>query len=156
VVSAIRNGRYQWKERSLPRGESLENLITEHVWDYDSHATSNLVEIYIHDVRDKVDRGYSRQLIRTVRGLGYTIKAWPRTTNEQLCWLPGVCLFRVWWRLAHRRADVVELDGIRLIALSSVAVTTCPAPFVVAAAPRSMSKWTSRYGERPSAIKDWL
>jgi DNA-binding response OmpR family regulator len=51
--------------------------ITEHVWGYDSEATSNVVEIYIHYLRDKVDRGFNqgRPLIRTVRGVGYTIKA---------------------------------------------------------------------------------
>ncbi|HYW88233.1 MAG TPA: winged helix-turn-helix domain-containing protein, partial [Chloroflexota bacterium] len=37
-------------------------------------ATSNVVEIYIHYLRDKIDRGFSRPLIRTVRGVGYTIK----------------------------------------------------------------------------------
>jgi DNA-binding response OmpR family regulator len=52
-----------------------KSQITEHVWGYDSEATSNVVEIYIHYLRDKVDRGFSRPLIRTVRGVGYTIKA---------------------------------------------------------------------------------
>jgi DNA-binding response OmpR family regulator len=51
-----------------------KDQITEHVWGYDSQATSNVVEIYIHYLRDKVDRGFSRPLIRTVRGVGYTIK----------------------------------------------------------------------------------
>ena len=48
--------------------------ITEHVWGYDSEATSNVVEIYIHYLRDKVDRGFGRPLIRTIRGVGYTIR----------------------------------------------------------------------------------
>lgn len=49
-------------------------LITDHVWGYDSDAASNVVEIYIHYLRDKVDRGFARPLIRTVRGVGYVIK----------------------------------------------------------------------------------
>jgi DNA-binding response OmpR family regulator len=49
--------------------------IVDHVWGYDNDATSNVVEIYIHYLRDKVDRGFARPLIRTVRGVGYTIKA---------------------------------------------------------------------------------
>ncbi len=49
--------------------------ILDHVWGYDAQATSNVVEIYIHYLRDKVDRGSARPLIRTVRGAGYTIKA---------------------------------------------------------------------------------
>jgi DNA-binding response OmpR family regulator len=48
--------------------------ITDAVWGYDSAATSNVVEIYVHYLRDKIDRGFSRPLIRTVRGVGYTIK----------------------------------------------------------------------------------
>jgi DNA-binding response OmpR family regulator len=51
-----------------------KNQITDHVWGYDAQATSNVVEIYVHYLRDKVDRGFSRPLIRTVRGVGYTIK----------------------------------------------------------------------------------
>ena len=48
--------------------------IVDHVWGYDNEATSNVVEIYIHYLRDKIDRGFSRPLIRTIRGVGYTIK----------------------------------------------------------------------------------
>ena len=48
--------------------------IVDAVWGYDTSTTSNVVEIYIHYLRDKVDRGFDRPLIRTVRGAGYTIK----------------------------------------------------------------------------------
>lgn len=48
--------------------------IIDHVWGYDNETTSNVVEIYIHYLRDKVDRGFARPLIRTMRGVGYTIK----------------------------------------------------------------------------------
>jgi two-component system response regulator MprA len=51
-----------------------KSQITDHVWGYDAEATSNVVEIYVHYLRDKVDRGFPRPLIRTVRGVGYTIK----------------------------------------------------------------------------------
>jgi DNA-binding response OmpR family regulator len=48
--------------------------IVDQVWGYDSSATSNVVETYICYVRDKVDRGFARPLIRTVRGAGYMVK----------------------------------------------------------------------------------
>ena len=48
--------------------------IVDHVWGYDAEATSNVVEIYVHYLRDKIDRGFPRPLIRTIRGVGYTIK----------------------------------------------------------------------------------
>jgi len=52
-----------------------KDQILAHVWGYDAEATSNVVEIYVHYLRDKIDRGFARPLIRTVRGVGYTIKA---------------------------------------------------------------------------------
>ena len=48
--------------------------ITDQVWRYDLDALSNVVDIYIHYLRDKIDRGFSRPLIRTVRGVGYKIE----------------------------------------------------------------------------------
>jgi DNA-binding response OmpR family regulator len=55
--------------RVLTKGQ-----IVDHVWGYDNEASSNVVEIYIHYLRDKIDRDFARPLIRTVRGVGYTIK----------------------------------------------------------------------------------
>ena len=49
--------------------------ITDAVWRYDLDALSNVVDIYIHYVRDKVDQGFSHPLIKTVRGVGYKIEA---------------------------------------------------------------------------------
>ena len=48
--------------------------ITDHVWRYDLDALSNVVDTYIHYLRDKIDRGFERTLIRTVRGVGYKIQ----------------------------------------------------------------------------------
>jgi DNA-binding response OmpR family regulator len=48
--------------------------ITDHVWRYDLDALSNVVDTYIHYLRDKIDRGFDRSLIRTVRGVGYKIQ----------------------------------------------------------------------------------
>src|SRR5229473_1627461 len=49
--------------------------IVDAVWRYDLEALSNVVDIYIHYLRDKIDQGFSRQLIKTVRGVGYKIEA---------------------------------------------------------------------------------
>ncbi len=45
--------------------------ITDQVWGYDADISSNVLETYVHYLRDKVDRGFGRPLIRTVRGIGY-------------------------------------------------------------------------------------
>jgi DNA-binding response OmpR family regulator len=49
--------------------------ITDAVWCYDLDALSNVVDIYIHYLRDKIDQGFTRPLIKTVRGVGYKIEA---------------------------------------------------------------------------------
>lgn len=47
--------------------------IIDHVWRYDLDALSNVVDIYIHYLRNKVDKGFAHPLITTVRGVGYKI-----------------------------------------------------------------------------------
>ncbi|GAC1459072.1 MAG: response regulator transcription factor [Ktedonobacterales bacterium] len=47
--------------------------IMDHVWRYDMDALSNVVDIYVHYLRTKVDHGFPRSLITTVRGVGYKI-----------------------------------------------------------------------------------
>lgn len=54
----------------LSRAQILDN-----VWRYDAENVSNVVDIYIHYLRDKIDRGFAHPLIKTVRGFGYRIQA---------------------------------------------------------------------------------
>ncbi len=49
--------------------------IIDHVWRYDLEALSNVVDLYIHYLREKIDRGAAHPLIKTVRGIGYKIDA---------------------------------------------------------------------------------
>lgn len=49
--------------------------IIDSVWRYDLEALSNVVDIYIHYLRDKIDHGFAHPLIKTVRGIGYKIEA---------------------------------------------------------------------------------
>ncbi|HEY4036895.1 MAG TPA: response regulator transcription factor [Ktedonobacteraceae bacterium] len=48
--------------------------IIDAVWRYDLEALSNVVDIYIHYLRDKIDQDFSHPLIKTVRGIGYKIE----------------------------------------------------------------------------------
>lgn len=50
------------------------NQILDHVWQYDRDFASNVVDIYIHYLRNKIDRGFVSPLIHTVRGVGYTLR----------------------------------------------------------------------------------
>ncbi|MDN5855299.1 MAG: response regulator transcription factor [Actinomycetia bacterium] len=49
--------------------------ILEHVWTSDFECDSNIVEVYIRHLRNKVDRPFGRDTIRTVRGAGYQLVA---------------------------------------------------------------------------------
>lgn len=50
-------------------------MIAEHVWNLDFDTSTNVIDVYVNYLRNKVDRGWDRQLIHTVRGSGYTLKA---------------------------------------------------------------------------------
>ena len=50
-----------------------ETMIIDHVWDMNFDPESNIVNVYIHHLREKVDRGFGKKLIHTIRSLGYTI-----------------------------------------------------------------------------------
>ena len=47
--------------------------ILDHVWDYDFEGDPNIVEVYIRHLRNKLDRPFERDSIRTVRGAGYRL-----------------------------------------------------------------------------------
>jgi two-component system, OmpR family, copper resistance phosphate regulon response regulator CusR len=49
------------------------NMIIEHVWDQSFDGFTNIVDVYVRHLRNKVDDDHSCKLIRTVRGVGYTI-----------------------------------------------------------------------------------
>lgn len=48
-------------------------MIIEHVWDQSFDGATNIVDVYVRHLRNKVDEGHERKLIRTVRGVGYAI-----------------------------------------------------------------------------------
>jgi two-component system OmpR family response regulator len=49
--------------------------ILDHVWDFAYGGTSNVVDVYIRYLRDKIDRPFGRHAIETVRGSGYRLRA---------------------------------------------------------------------------------
>jgi len=48
-------------------------MIADHVWNYDTCNESNVVDVYISNLRRKLDDGFDRKLIHTVRGAGYQV-----------------------------------------------------------------------------------
>ena len=51
-----------------------KTMILEHVWDYSFDPQTNVVDVVICRLRNKIDRGSERKLIHTIRGVGYVIK----------------------------------------------------------------------------------
>ena len=49
------------------------NMIIEHVWDIHFDAVSNVVDVHINWLRNKVDKGFAPPLIHTLRGVGYML-----------------------------------------------------------------------------------
>ncbi len=49
-------------------------MIMEHVWSYDFDPQTNVVDVLVCRVRNKVDRGFKDKMIHTIRGVGYVLK----------------------------------------------------------------------------------
>jgi two-component system OmpR family response regulator len=49
--------------------------LLEHVWDQSYENRSNVIEVYIGYLRDKIDRPFGRRSLETVRGAGYRLRA---------------------------------------------------------------------------------
>jgi DNA-binding response OmpR family regulator len=54
-------------------------MIIEHVWDESFEGLTNIVDVYVRHLRSKVDVGQAVKLIRTVRGVGYSVSDEPET-----------------------------------------------------------------------------
>jgi len=51
-----------------------KTMIVSHVWDYSFDTGTNAVDVLVHRLRDKIDKGFERKLLHTVRGVGYVLK----------------------------------------------------------------------------------
>ncbi len=57
------------KERVLSR-----TSISEHIWNYNFDTGTNIIDVYVNHLRNKIDGGSEVKLIHTVRGVGYVMK----------------------------------------------------------------------------------
>ena len=49
-------------------------MISEHVWDIDFDTSTNVIDVYINYLRNKIDADFDKKLIQTIRGRGYMLK----------------------------------------------------------------------------------
>ena len=52
-----------------------KTMILSHVWDYAFDPRTNVVDVLVFRLREKIDKGFSTKLIHTVRGMGYVLKS---------------------------------------------------------------------------------
>ena len=51
------------------------SMLLEHVWNFHFDPRTNVVETHISRLRQKLDKGFAQEMIQTVRGTGYLIRA---------------------------------------------------------------------------------
>ena len=51
-----------------------KTMILEHVWDYNFDPQTNVVDVMVWRLRNKVDRDFEKKMIHTIRGVGYVLK----------------------------------------------------------------------------------
>ena len=49
-------------------------MLLENVWDYHFDPQTNVIDVHMSRLRSKIDKGYARPLLHTVRGAGYVIR----------------------------------------------------------------------------------
>ena len=51
-----------------------KTMILSHVWEYNFDPQTNIVDVLVSRLRDRIDRRFERKLLQTVRGVGYVIR----------------------------------------------------------------------------------
>ncbi len=50
-------------------------MLLEHVWDYHFDPQTNVIDVHVSRLRQKIDRGFEHEMLQTVRGAGYSLRA---------------------------------------------------------------------------------
>ncbi len=61
--------------RRAGRGADPLRALIDHVWDFAFEGDSNVVDVYVRYLREKIDRPFGRETLETVRGVGYRLRA---------------------------------------------------------------------------------
>ncbi|MBI3754607.1 MAG: response regulator transcription factor, partial [Deltaproteobacteria bacterium] len=57
-----------------PNKVLTRTMIAEHVWDYTFDSDTNVIDVYVNHLRNKIDKDFPKKIIHTVRGIGYILK----------------------------------------------------------------------------------
>ena len=48
--------------------------IEDHIWNFEYDGGTNVVDVYVNYLRNKIDKGFDKKLIQTIRGVGYMLQ----------------------------------------------------------------------------------
>ena len=48
--------------------------IEENIWNYEYEGSGDVIKVYIHHLRKKIDDNYEKKLLHTIKNVGYVIK----------------------------------------------------------------------------------
>ncbi len=57
-----------------PRQVLSKEILLDRVWNYDFSGNANIVEVYVKQLRQKLEEGGASRLIQTIRGVGYALR----------------------------------------------------------------------------------
>ena len=95
-------------------------MILEKVWDYDFDPGTNLVDVYVKRLREKIDADFEPKLLHTVRGAGYVLKEHAMTIRTRLTlWYAGVLFVSLlamgvaaYLEIGRTRSEVLRKAGV--------------------------------------------
>src|SRR5918995_887477 len=73
-VEGLDSGADDYLVKPFERQELLQRLLEE-VWGYDPFATTNTIEVFVSNLRRKLEAGGEARLLHTIRGAGYVLRA---------------------------------------------------------------------------------
>lgn len=72
----LTNKEYSLLEYLMKNADTVvtRTMISEHVWDISFDTFTNVIDVYINYLRNKIDSGHEKKLLHTIRGRGYILK----------------------------------------------------------------------------------
>ena len=49
-------------------------MISESIWDYHFDSLTNVIDVHVYHLRNKIDKGFNPQLLHTIKGVGYVLE----------------------------------------------------------------------------------
>ena len=62
-----------------------KTMILSHVWEYSFDPQTNIVDVLVSRLREKIDRPFEKKLLHTVRGVGYVLRPEPYASARSAC-----------------------------------------------------------------------